>query len=547
MEGLVTRRPGLAGSHGAVSLEGGALENFIPRLRRHRVGRGPFRLSADVGVFIDTVRFRRIRFAHEFASISGELEAARPWSVNSARFSGEGSGPNARVVLGETDRFEPAALPWSLAVEGDRRGSAWSFRRLGVKLGDARARISGTLEYGNTLRAMRLTVDGAIPGLGRLGSIDGRHLPRRSVELHTTLVGDDQRLAAKGLRLDVDEGALDGEIAWQRGDVPFFAVRLRSDHLVLPPHRSKQRKGAARERASGPGRLIPDLRIPFDTLGNVDASVQLDVSRMVRGALRLHDFALSAAIRDGGLEVSDLRFRGESGTFRARAALKPAGGAGYAKADVTLERLRLDSGDDDRVEGMTFNSSAHLASTGASLRALASHADGVILVDARNGRLAHTGVLQAVYGDLIREILSKVNPFFKTRKYTQLECVIAPVEIDDGRMKSAPTTLILTDEVQMAVRSTIDLGTEEIDLHLETTPRKRLGISAGEVVNPYIRIAGTLAEPRLALDREGAAFAGGTAIATGGLSVVAKAAWDRLSKSNDPCGSAAAKARELLR
>ena len=52
--------------------------------------------------------------------------------------------------------------------------------------------------------------------------------------------------------------------------------------------------------------------------------------------------------------------------------------------------------------------------------------------------------------------------------------------------------------------------------------------------------------PALAVDEEGVLISGGVAVATGGLSVLAKAAWDRLSRSGNPCKTAHEEAVEAL-
>jgi hypothetical protein len=65
--------------------------------------------------------------------------------------------------------------------------------------------------------------------------------------------------------------------------------------------------------------------------------------------------------------------------------------------------------------------------------------------------------------------------------------------------------------------------------------RKGLGISLGQTVNPYTRIVGTFASPRLGLDEKGAMIEGGAAWATGGLSIVAKGLLGRLRATRNPC------------
>ena len=96
------------------------------------------------------------------------------------------------------------------------------------------------------------------------------------------------------------------------------------------------------------------------------------------------------------------------------------------------------------------------------------------------------------------------------------------------------------------MKSTINLKTETININVRTTPQRGLSISGGELLNPYIKIVGTLAAPRLAVDEAGVLISGGAAVATGGLSVLAKATWDRLSRSREPCIDTAEKGRQAL-
>jgi hypothetical protein len=86
----------------------------------------------------------------------------------------------------------------------------------------------------------------------------------------------------------------------------------------------------------------------------------------------------------------------------------------------------------------------------------------------------------------------------------------------------------------MVVKSSINLQSEKLSLQFETTPRKGFTISAGEILNPYVKVVGTLAKPTLAVDEQGVLISGGAAVATGGLSILAKAAWQRLARDKKP-------------
>jgi len=85
---------------------------------------------------------------------------------------------------------------------------------------------------------------------------------------------------------------------------------------------------------------------------------------------------------------------------------------------------------------------------------------------------------------------------------------------------------------------TIDLLTEQIILDFHTQVRKGIGLSAGMVINPFIRLGGSLSSPAIQLDPAGVAVKGTIAVATVGLSVLARSLYDRFLSGKDPCGKA---------
>jgi hypothetical protein len=59
-------------------------------------------------------------------------------------------------------------------------------------------------------------------------------------------------------------------------------------------------------------------------------------------------------------------------------------------------------------------------------------------------------------------------------------------------------------------------------------------------------VVGTLAAPRLAVDAKGTLISGGAAVATGGLSILARATWERLARSKNPCETATKQGLKIL-
>ena len=143
------------------------------------------------------------------------------------------------------------------------------------------------------------------------------------------------------------------------------------------------------------------------------------------------------------------------------------------------------------------------------------------------------GLVNMFGGDLLGELVGKLNPFAAQDPYTQLECTVARVDIVNGQVSVKPV-LVQTEKVTIIALGAIDLGSEALKFDFNTRPRSGIGVSAGMFTNPFIELAGTLASPRLGVGAKGAT-AGAAAAATGGMTVRAQGVIDRVRGSQDEC------------
>ena len=294
------------------------------------------------------------------------------------------------------------------------------------------------------------------------------------------------------------------------------------------------------------GRLIPDVAVPFDALKKLNASVDLNIGSLTRDRLHIQNIDLVVELQDGVLDVRNASFDGRSGWVKARGGLEPAGGVGKASLELIARDLSLGLSQLNQDAAMTADIDIKLESAGVDARTIAGNLKGVVFADVRGGRMTNNRALDALYGDMLTEILGTINPFYEAETSTNFECVVLSMEIIDGHIESVPNSFFSTDKVRLTSKSTANLKTEEIDMNFRSTPQQGLSISGGELFNPYIKVVGTLAAPKLAVDEAGVLISGGAAVATGGLSVLAKMTWDRLSRSADPCGDTAEKGRKAL-
>ena len=338
-----------------------------------------------------------------------------------------------------------------------------------------------------------------------------------------------------------------GDVIFEPGDIPKLEVSVTSNSLVYEPLLEPiDAMDYDPEPEFDDGRLIPDVQIPFNILRNLNAAINVRIDRLERGTLHLHDLSVNAKLEDGALTIPAAGFNARSGRVDMRASLAPKGGTGEIRLELVARDLALGFTELNQDLVSKTNVDINVTSSGNDLRTLAAHTNGIVFVDVRGGRIGNVRFLQALYGDMLNEIVGAINPFVESDPYTTFECIVLPISITNGNVTSVPYSFVSTDKVRVISKSDINLATEELDANLRTSARKMLGISAGELVNPYVKIEGTLASPRLAVDEKGVLISGGAAVATGGLSILAKGFWDRLSRSKDPCSDISAEGRQEL-
>jgi len=132
-------------------------------------------------------------------------------------------------------------------------------------------------------------------------------------------------------------------------------------------------------------------------------------------------------------------------------------------------------------------------------------------------------------------IANAINPVSQQRSFTAFDCGVVDIDINDGK---AALLQVAVQTKQLAILSagSIDLNSERLDLTVRSKPREGIGLpSVANLINPYVKVAGTLMRPALEIDPAGTVTAAGAAVATGGLSVLARGLWDRVTGGADMC------------
>ena len=544
LDGLLVPRRRIVGSRFEISAKGNTFSELVDQFENIDVRPGPYELSGGIEFQPESIVFKKVELDRAAGNIDLDLELGLPVARRTANFELRASGPNVQSLLSRFEGFAAAELPFLIDLDGSVDGSAWLFDQLDVQVGLAQLSASGGLNLAGDAAASRFGINVEVPDLAPLGTVGGRRLRSQRFNLDGNVTGSNGELRVDDLNVQLGDSDIRGKLGLVAGEVPRIDLKIASDAMNFKS--VLEDKPANLETALDDGRLIPDIEIPFQAMAKIDGSIDIEARVFQRNEIKLRNVVVQAELQGGRLDLNDLRFHAPAGALAARGYLDPRDDDGAAGVELVAREFALGMRELNQDLAMTSDIDINLEGTGTDLRSLLGNASGVLYYDARGGRVKEIPALRALWGNALHEIVGTINPFSKTEEYTQFDCIILPLEINAGILIGNPSSLIATSKIQIVTKSQVNLRSEKIEVNMKTTPKQGLSISAGDIVNPYIKVEGTLARPRLAVDEKGVLLSGGAAFATGGLSVLAQAAWSRLARAKDPCSQAAAEGKEML-
>jgi len=354
-------------------------------------------------------------------------------------------------------------------------------------------------------------------------------------------------LSVQKLSVQLGESSAQADLKLSLNEVPKVSGTVNAVLLDLSPWLPPPPDDPVEKKPdSSSNRVFSDepLYRPGDSGILVD--VELNAERVILWGTTYTDVNVGFDLDQNQIGVSPLKLVGPNGsTVDAQFSLdgrekKSAWELSFDSQDLRLAMLLR--GGIDRAVLPPTDIHLHLSGIGNTPADLVSDIDGDIRIFQGSGRIADAG-LSWLMSDLTTELFSTLNPFNKDQGYTQLDCSVIAAQVENGLI-DVTTGLIQTAEVTIISEGQIDLGSETINLGFNSQVRKGLGLSASALINPFIKVGGTLKKPAVEFDTTGAVVKGGAAVATVGLSILASSLSGRFLASKDPCGDAQRKIEE---
>ena len=448
------------------------------------------------------------------------------------------SGPDLRRFL--PDRGIESPLPYE--VEGGVRvGDTFiELKEVDLRVGKTSAWFDGRLPSSAEMTNAEFDVRIAGPNLQTIGrTFNIQNLAPDAFRFEGALTRVGQAYSIHNLSALVGENDLSGDISLQTGDKTRLTGRLDSEHLNLTNLLARHDKTAVRDDdAPDPDRVIPDTPLPLQVLDVADIDVTLRIRNLQTENLDVGDVEFKVFVENDELHVDTGRVSLRNGGTMTAALDLARTGDEQANVQVSVvgEQFRFRPPIDDDgnpVNRPPVDLKLALSGSGATVRELAASANGSISLRQGEGDI-DSDFRGLVMRDLVSQVFGAINPMAKETRYTRLNCGFFEIDFVDGVAISRAVGL-QTDNLVVASVGTLNLATEALDLAFRVMQREGIGISFASVVNPYIKVGGTLASPTLELDKKRGFLTGTVAVLTGGLSVLAQGVWDRYLSADDYC------------
>lgn len=550
-DGMLGGLPKLDGTTLLARVEGVDLSRLLPAEPRYAQLNKPYEISANVALEGDRLLLEELRVLVDKTQLTGNLDLALSPLFDSGHFVIDGSSPDVFSLAPTVpEMVDLERAPLDLHAQGKWADNLWILDKLLLQLGNGHVSASGTFDGPPDFDKTDLGFDLDIASIRNYSFLTGWELPAAPARLKFRLLGQGDTIEVEKFEGTVGDSDVTADFSFRAGNVPRIQLGFSSDRLNLAPYlQERTEEAAAQAETTAPekdnSRVIPDIALPVDFLRKYEGSVDIKIAELNMRQRTLQDVALLGTLENAALLVKTFTFRSSYDekmvgtieihpTEKSAEMLLAAQGNGFV---LVLPKLTKD----DLLASPRFDLDTVLHGSGATLRELAGSLDGYAHVHAGPGKIRQTA-LKFLTDDFLSTLLNTVNPFAKTDPYTNLKCGEVLLRLKGGIITGSPAYVTQTERLNVFAAAKIDLKTEKINVNVNTVPQKGLGLSFSDLINPYTNIGGTLAKPILTLDPGGAMIEGGAAVATAGLSILAKRFAERYLTAADACGKAASDA-----
>ncbi len=272
--------------------------------------------------------------------------------------------------------------------------------------------------------------------------------------------------------------------------------------------------------------VVPDTVIPYAALQTVNAKANVKIGQLIAApGMQADNVSAAAVLNNGVLTVNPLTLDFGGGSLNASLSANAVAQSMTLKAvsqNMTLQNVHQEfkvSGNNDFgiVSGGKFDLDVNMGGNGATWRQLVQNMKGTAIVIVDQSVL-QTGGLKYLTGNFVTQLLTALNIDTKKSKEIDLNCAVVRADVSGGKAVFPQGIALSSKQLALVSDGSINLLNDQINFTIQPSMNKLADANITQALASFIKVAGTLNEPKIRLDDKeaiktiiGVAATGGTA------------------------------------
>lgn len=334
--------------------------------------------------------------------------------------------------------------------------------------------------------------------------------------LKTSVVGTLENIEANIAALNIVNNLITGTVkADISGRIPSIDAVLASDKINLQNFSTKNNLAIEQSFLIGTAEaspLVPETKIPYDVLKQVNARLNLNVSKLiVNPGMTAENVLVKADLQNGILDVNPLRLNFGGGDIAGTLVVNAD--TQSLKLDATSSNILLQNlheefqaagpGDFGVLSGGNTDIKISLSGRGDTYRQLVQSLNGQV-IGIVNESVVQTGSVSFLTGNFVSQLLNMM-PFMKdSNKKLALSCAVVRADLGGGKAVFPKGIALQSDILKLVSNGSINLVNDKIDFDVRPSAGKIVDTNAVQALSSFIKIKGTLEDPKITLDDKAA-------------------------------------------
>jgi len=414
-----------------------------------------------------------------------------------------------------------------------------------IGISDAKIALTGQIEDLVNTTGLDLSFNIDVQKLADLSILAGNDLPEFGpVKMSGKLTELNNGYTVKALSFKSQNTDLSGDVNVSlSGKRPMITASLSSTMIDLPELFTDTEQ---KEKETNKTRIFSSEPLPTEDLKLVDLNVKVNAQRLKTKNMTLANTNMDIKLNDGYLIIQPLMSSVYGADVTGHFELNTNEKINQVAANISFKGLEPSQLPNLELKVSNAKTDVTIIAEGSgnSVSQIMAGLNGKFLVQIDKG-IVTDPIARSLNANVLTATLGLLNPFSASSKGAEqinLKCAVVNFDIKNGIATTRQGIAISTSNLNIIGSGAINLESEQLDIGIKPQVKEGVSLGLGQLVS-LVRLSGTLSKPTTTADPTAVVSTGwwaGQAIATGGLSLLAKGLFGRMTADIDPCATALA-------